>query len=106
MRTQLEQAKNDFYSGNMEIDSRDESQEMRPSIMENEDDIQDKVKTPGDQNFSEQDSSEEISDDFNEEEWLKKWAEENPEVLIPKEKMPDTDLDIDPEFDLESFVVD
>jgi hypothetical protein len=109
MREELEQAKNDFYSGNGETESQEESQEIRPSILENNEPTENKESRELNQeenNYSKEDSSEEIPDDFNEELWLKNWAEENPEIIIPKEKEPQKDLDIDPEFDLENFQID
>jgi hypothetical protein len=109
MREELEQAKNDFYSGNGEMDSQEDSQDIRPSIMENNEQLGENENRPSDPNivnYQREGSSEEVPDDFNEEVWLKKWAEENPEIMIPKEKEPQEDLDLDPEFDLENFQVD
>ena len=109
MREELEQAKNDFYSGNGEIDSQEDSQEIRPSLMENAgngEQVESGLVDSNGPNFTKDHSSQEVSEDFNEEEWLKKWSEENPDILIPKEKAPDSDLDLDPEFDLDSFHID
>jgi hypothetical protein len=109
MREELEEAKNDFYSGNMDLDSQEDSQEVRPSLMENTDQLESKEKSKGNKKNSHQSDGESVdeeSEDFNEDEWLKHWTNDNPEILIPQEKQPEHDLDLDPEFDLENFFVD
>ena len=106
---ELEQAKNDFYSGNMHNDSSQDSQEIEESD-ENEEELEIKNRIEEKENIEESDNfqkeltNEEIGD-FNEEEWLNSWAEMNPEVEIPEEKFSDKDEDLEPGFDLEAFEV-
>lgn len=109
MKEELEQAKNDFYSGNNETDSQDMSREMHPSLLAENDQSRPKASESIGQDLetdTQEGSSKDMAEDFDEELWLQKWVEENPEVMIPTEKTPDQDLDLDPEFDLDSFHVD
>lgn len=109
MKEELEQAKNDFYSGNNDTDSQDVSRDMHPSLLGENDQSRPKGSESigrESQSYPREDSSKDVMEDFDEELWLQKWVEENPEVLIPKEKLPAEDLDLDPEFDLDSFHID
>ena len=106
MKEELEEAKNEFYSGNLDAESQDNSQDIRPSLADPPETSQGQETGSKANQSSDEHSVSEGEEDFNEEDWVKKWTLDNPEIRIPKEKQPDEDLDLDPEFDLESFTLD
>lgn len=40
----------------------------------------------------------EEGEEFNEEEWLETWEEENPEIEIPEEVQDENDNDLEPDY--------
>ena len=90
-KSELQTAKNDFYSSFDDPEKNSQKNEEEKSNEENEDE-------KSNEENKEESTEEKERLEFNEEEWLDNWTKINPVVFIPKELELDEDKDVSSDF--------